>query len=87
MPDVHLISRTVEVQGVQMKALRFSFTSLTLGNYMNQLKWEHSHLAFLVQLLETGPGQAGSHPGDHTSISQQLNGLPGQVGSSLAQQV
>lgn len=58
------------VQGVQMKVLRFDFTPLTLGNYMNHLKWEHSQLAFFGQLLKSGPGQAGSHPGeDHTSVS------------------
>lgn len=71
-----------------MKELRFGFTSLALGNYMNHLEWEQSHLAFLVQLWESGPGQAESHPGeDHISVSQQSYGLLGQAGSSLAQTV
>lgn len=88
MPDVHLILCPVKVQGVQKKALRFGFISLTLGNYMNHLKWEHSHLTFLVQLRESGPGQAGSQPGeDHTSVPHQLDGLLGQAGSSWAQPV
>lgn len=85
---LHLISCPVKVQGVWNKTLRFSLISLTLSNYMNHLKWEHSHLAFFVQLLESSPGQAGSHPGEsHTSVSQQLYELRGQVGSSLAQPV
>lgn len=84
MSDRHLT--LCPIQCVQMKVLRFDFTPLTLVNYMNHLKWEHGQLAFFGQLLESGPGQAGSHPEeDHTSVSQQPDGLLGQAESSLAQ--
>lgn len=67
----------VKVKGVQMKALRFGFTSLTLGSYMNHLKWEQSSCIPCTAVGE----QAGSHPGE-ARVSQQLQRLPA---SSMAQ--
>lgn len=69
VPGVQQILCSVKVEGIQMKALRSCFTLLTLSSYMNHLKWECSHLALPVWLLESGPGWAESHLEKSVSLS------------------